>query len=702
MAVCGAAVLHTVIGVTFMNRSYKSIPKTLVNKVIAFIGTFPGVGKSYTKNELLNQLINEGYRVYNTGTTQKASIGGTTVAAQSLDRRNNWTIKSKHTRTNGFYLIDEAFMMDQAKLDELRDAYPNCCFILFGDPMQFEPASGNAPITKLDLIINLNKMMRCKDSDLIDALKMIKNGDLPVEFMMKHCDNNIDDSMLVIGYTKAMSIDYSNQFKDIPGVTLYRSMKREEYTDEYGDKQYSVLNDVYNGDLWRLLSIEKRADLNYYTLERISGYSKVITINEDKFRIHFEKKNCINNHKIQGDTIRKGTDVIVWIDEMIVNFPQSVLRHLYVAFSRVEYSSQIHMTSEQVSDLIINYKKCGPLINYLSFNAPNQRVVETSSSEICSMNILKFIQDNLPVIQEYNQGNVQLIPSYKKQLSANLLNIGNGNLDTQNRIKVYADRVKSMKLQKELDNRLLQDIPGKGKCFITINDTMNGEHKAGAETEYNWFVFEIDEIDGKKVTPEEIKRYFIGDNNNLPKYSEAKKSAFRIIYSGNKSYHFWIYVDNEELNKCRSRELYKAVHNYLNEKLFNGWADKSISTPEHLVRAPGVIRPETNKEQKLISFKGKKVLHIDDIMSFLKKDEPVVKQEITTKNGSVEQAFNMYKDDIPTTNGGRGQKILSKLYKEFYRGFLDKYQLKELANMLCAYANCMEKISKMHSYIDEM
>ena len=100
-----------------MNKSYKSIPKTLVNKVIAFIGTFPGVGKSYTKNELLNQLINEGYRVYNTGTTQKASIGGITVAAQSLDRHNNWTIKSKHTRTNGFYLIDEAFMMDQAKLD---------------------------------------------------------------------------------------------------------------------------------------------------------------------------------------------------------------------------------------------------------------------------------------------------------------------------------------------------------------------------------------------------------------------------------------------------------------------------------------------------------------------------------------------------------------------------------------------------------
>ena len=215
------------------------------------------------------------------------------------------------------------------------------------------------------------------------------------------------------------------------------------------------------------------------------------------------------------------------------------------------------------------------------------------------MNILEFIQNNLPISQEYKREDVQLIPSYKKQLTAHLLLIGNGNIETQNRIEVYADRVYSDKLQKELDNRLIQDIPGRGKCFITINDTIKGEHKAGAETEYNWFVFEIDEINGKKVMPEEIERYFIGQGRHLPKYPEAKRSAFRIVYSGNKSYHFWVYVDNDELNKCRSRELYKAVHNYLNEKLFNGWADRSISTPEHLVRAPppfmlwwaGVSRP---------------------------------------------------------------------------------------------------------------
>ena len=62
---------------------------------------------------------------------------------------------------------------------------------------------------------------------------------------------------------------------------------------------------------------------------------------------------------------------------------------------------------------------------------------------------------------------MQLIPSYKKQLSANLLVIGNGNLDTQNRIKVYADRVKSIKLQKELDSSLI--LPNMNDLMRVLN-----------------------------------------------------------------------------------------------------------------------------------------------------------------------------------------------------------------------------------------
>ena len=82
------------------------------------------------------------------------------------------------------------------------------------------------------------------------------------------------------------------------------------------------------------------------------------------------------------------------------------------------------------------------------------------------------------------------------------------------------------------------------------------------------------------------------------KHKEAKKAAFRIVYSGNRSYHFWFYVENE----ITSREQYKAVHKYLNDTFFGGIADDAINTPEHYVRAPGVIREETVKSNLETAF----------------------------------------------------------------------------------------------------
>ena len=55
------------------NTSYKKIPKELEQKVIVITGTLPGVGKSYVKDSWEKTLIAAGYRVYNDGTTQKAS-----------------------------------------------------------------------------------------------------------------------------------------------------------------------------------------------------------------------------------------------------------------------------------------------------------------------------------------------------------------------------------------------------------------------------------------------------------------------------------------------------------------------------------------------------------------------------------------------------------------------------------------------------
>ena len=695
-----------------MNKSYKSIPKVLENKTIVFTGIYPGVGKTYVFIELAKQLRAQNYKVFDSGTTQKAAsiIGSNlTVAKKSFDPKNNWNIKGNtiKSQTNAFYMIDEAFMMDQKTLDKLKSAYPHCCFILFGDPMQFEPASGNEPITKIDLLFSLDEMMRTQDQDIIDTLKMIKNGKLPLEFIYKHSNNDINDSMLMLCYKKTTSFKCSDLWKDIPNVTLYRATRRNNYYDDNENTHYSVLDEVCNGDIYRLLEIKKSASnpsieaYNQYTLEKISGNRRVITIDYNTFQLHFEKKNALNCHKIQGDTIRKnGSDICIWFDKDIAKHNQTFLRFLYVAISRAEKSSQIHFFSEQVNEIINDFHENEPLYDYLDISH-NQEVCHTSSAYLSSINILDFIQNhfgsNLDKIEPYIN---RSYPDLNNQL---VVGINEKQIMDPPKVSVQISQVLSRKLQKDLDNRLVQEIPGKGKCFITINDTLDAQNHQDKVTEYNWFVFEIDEIDGKKVTAEQIVKYFIGKKGHAPLYKEAKKHSFRIIYSGNKSYHFWIYVENDELNKTHSRELYKKVHDYLNDMLFNGWADKSLATPEHYVRAPGCIRPDTGKEQKLISFKGRKTVYIDNIMSLLpqKEEKPSI-MPLINNNSGVEQAFNMYKDDIPTINGGRGQKILSKLYKEFYRGFLDKKQLKELAVMLCTYADCREKISRMFGYIDEM
>ena len=688
-----------------MNKSYKSIPQSLIGKTIAFTGTFPGVGKTYTKQELVKQLQAKGYRVFNTGTTQKASTnGGQTIASLCLDKNNGWQVKGKsRTKTYGFFIIDEAFMYSQVKLNEIKKAYPLCCFSLFGDPMQFEPADMLEPITDIDLLFSLDKMMRVKDESLMEALIQIKNGDLPEQFMFTHCDNNISDDMLLLCYNKITSKDYSSMFDDTPLKTLYRATKRMSYVDEEDETRYSVYDEVCNGDIWRLIEIND----DKYTLDRISGDRKVITVSKDIFFIHFNKQNALNCHKIQGDTIRKdSSDIIIWFDKNIGYNNQTLLRFLYVALSRAEYSNQLHFCIEQVKEVVSQYKKNGPLYDYLDI-AHNQKVIHTSSAELCVQDILETINSRLyayvPNLADY--------PSYIDTKCATFgtgLESKKNSLDTANTVyQIKYDQRLSDRLQEELDNRTIQSLPNKGKCFVTVNDTLSGRNVKSDVTEYNWFVMEIDHIPG---IPEEKESDYIYKNfvssSSRAKYKDARNACFRIVYSGKRSYHFWFYVDNEELNRSCSRELYKAVHQYLNDTFFSGWADTAVATPEHYVRAPGVIRPETGKEQTLMSCKGKKVLHIDNIMSLLPKKEETVRVEPTHVNVSeedalVQQAYELYKNDIPTTNGGRGKIILSKLMKEYMRGKLSKDGIHRLCEMLCRYANCPEKISHLMEYVKE-
>lgn len=327
----------------------------------------------------------------------------------------------------------------------------------------------------------------------------------------------------------------------------------------------------------------------------------------------------------------------------------------------------------------------------------NVNKVDTDSPTLCSSDILDFILTTLSGLLP----NVTICPLYKMDNSSHLVK-GQvlKTLETPAiSYQINFDNHLAMKLQSQLDGRKVMEVPGKGKNFVTINNTLDGTNCKDKVTEYHWFVLEVDHVDG--IDDDKVSDYIYRNYiDSHAKNKEAKKAAFRIVYSGNRSYHFWFYVEND----ITSREQYKAVHKYLNDTFFGGIADEAINTPEHYVRAPGIIRKETGKEQKLVSFKGRHTIHLDALpgceTTVGRKDDCVYATATdSSMNNLVMQAFETYKDDLPRINGGRGKVILKKLLKEEERGFLDSNGLRELARIMCDYCGCPEKYERLVEYL---
>jgi hypothetical protein len=72
----------------------------------------------------------------------------------------------------------------------------------------------------------------------------------------------------------------------------------------------------------------------------------------------------------------------------------------------------------------------------------------------------------------------------------------------------------------------------------------------------------------------------------------------RVVFSGKKSLHIIVEFDKKHEGFCA--EHYKTVWRWLNDHFFNSKADTQCTNPSRLTRRPGVIRKDTNKEQKLL------------------------------------------------------------------------------------------------------
>ena len=332
-----------------MRYNRKRIPEVLRDKVIGFISTYPGCGKTYIKDLWAKRLREFGYSVKNLGTTQKASTDRTVAAESGNGFECNFTITKKHPQTYSFYFIDEAFMFTQEKIDKLKECYPNCCFFLIGDPLQFDILEKGSFISKLDYCFNLDEPFRQDiNSDLFKAIKTVKEGGIPKDFIKTHINGDYDVSKdLIVCYTKD-NRDFINEFiqekkKSRLGY-VYRSMNYHVYPS--GQTIYLNRPSWKNGELWECVE-EFGVGID---IKKLSSEDKIYVKN-DELKLWFSCKPCINNHKIQGDTIRERNLIIV-IDDYLLSNRNLLLRHLYVALSRAVEGKQIKFLPEDATKLL--------------------------------------------------------------------------------------------------------------------------------------------------------------------------------------------------------------------------------------------------------------------------------------------------------------------------------------------------------------
>lgn len=151
-------------------------------------------------------------------------------------------------------------------------------------------------------------------------------------------------------------------------------------------------------------------------------------------------------------------------------------------------------------------------------------------------------------------------------------------------------------------------------------------------------------------------------------------------FSGNKSLHFALVLDHEIPSSHIYRHTYQWILNILQK------ADQKTKNPSRCVRFPGVIRPDTKKEQTVFRI-GKRV-SLDELGQWLnkfveKKPIPLIKNRAKSKTPTIEGLIKTWvaKDlltGIHTMEGSRNQRWMS-IGCEFA---LNGYDLESTTNYL--------------------
>ena len=151
-----------------------------------------------------------------------------------------------------------------------------------------------------------------------------------------------------------------------------------------------------------------------------------------------------------------------------------------------------------------------------------------------------------------------------------------------------------------------ENLNEQSTVLVAINP-INGQRRDENVTSYRTFMIECDDM---------------GLEDQM-KY--VKKSKFPYSYccfSGGKSLHFALVLDREIPGEDIYRHTYQWILNIMTE------ADQKTKNPSRCVRFPGVIRPETGKEQKLVEIKER--VSLEALSKWLNK-HPLQRPKILTK-----------------------------------------------------------------------
>jgi len=396
--------------------------------------------------------------------------------------------------------------------------------------------------------------------------------------------------------------------------------------------------------------------------------------------MHFTKSTIINGHKLQGDTFDENTKIHCTFENNNGVASHNGLRHLYVTASRVRNEKQISFASG-TAELIKNCFNSEPMVGIKPDWSGNnndliKKIIDTQNqggdfnkteNETFSGSYYNILIDVIRAKKSFNS---------KKELDSNSLVLGNkqNSLITPRKAVTSTEKTIYRRLRDSVDIELSKLLP------VHIPNKESNQpvfiHKNSPDS-YKNIVLEIDEL------PKE---------EQLKLLHQHRKLIYRAIWSGRESVHFWFRVENA------NKDNYKQIAVYLDQQLFNNQCCVSKKQPAHsLVRAPNVIRPTTGELQEVI-FNKRNIITVD----LPEIQEPVQPEstQSTSYDNAVEYYFNLCKNDHDGKNGGRGELILAKTFKQQREHNWDNGQCRQLIELLCREWGCTDKIGRLQSYFN--